>query len=418
MEKSLIIISPYPPKNTTYENKYSALASFCKNTVSALQKTSPNIKILVLADIIPNAYSWQEKNLKVKRVWKRNSFKAYFSLLKAILKEKKTSKVLIELEWALFGKSPVILSLMPLFIMFLRLFSKKVFVIPHGVALNFLSLAPSIGLSKSNIKAKLYSFFLNLFYAGLIFSASKIIVLEQYFSNLINKKFKTRKAVFIPHGVDVSLNKIPKELAKSKLRINPKTFLIVNFGFLNWYKGSDIIAKLFLNYVQKNPTQNVQLIFAGGTSFIHKKEKAYKQFIKSIEDIEKQTDKIKITGFLPEEKLCLYFSAADAFIFPYRLFISSSGPLSFAFSFKKPILLSEKLNGYFKSIDMQKALENSGLRIADITFNNNNFNQQIQNLMRKENLEKSVKFSSSMESKRSWNNIGKLYLKVLYEEAS
>ena len=133
MTQKIIIISPYPPKNTTYENKFSALASFGKNKAIALKKNNPRLKILVLADIIPQGKSWQEKNLEVRRVWSRGSFKAYFYLLKEILKEKGVKEILIELEWALFGKKPFLIALMPFFVLILRILGKKVMEQAHRV---------------------------------------------------------------------------------------------------------------------------------------------------------------------------------------------------------------------------------------------------------------------------------------------
>jgi glycosyltransferase involved in cell wall biosynthesis len=414
--ENLIIISPYPPQHTTYENKYSALASFCKNTVQALKKINSSLNILVIADLIPQSNSWKENNLEIRRVWQRNTFKVYFPFLKHILKEKKTKKILIELEWALFGKNPLILGFMPFFIALLRLLGKQVYIIPHGVSLDFLSLAPSLGIKKKNIKALVYNLAFKLYYLGLVISASKIIVLEQFFANMINKKFHTSKAVFIPHGVDVQVKKQDNTNAKNQLKIGKDCLVFLNFGFLSWYKGSDILAHLFKNYISKYPDKNIKLIFAGGKSFIHKKDKVYKQFIEKIEKIVRDEDKIKITGFLPEDKLSLYFSAADVFVFPYRLFISSSGPLSFAFSFEKPILLSDNLKPYFQSQDMKQALKKAGLNIKDFTFNSSNFSKKISQFENVELRNKLVKLSKLMRKKRSWDQVGKKYLQVLYEQ--
>src|SRR5690606_21225094 len=63
-----------------------------------------------------------------------------------------------------------------------------------------------------------------------------------------------------------------------------------------------------------------------------------------------------------------YYGACDLVMFPYRVFLSSSGPLSLAFSLGCPILLSENLSGYLETRDMLKAREKNQLEQEELLF--------------------------------------------------
>jgi glycosyltransferase involved in cell wall biosynthesis len=95
------------------------------------------------------------------------------------------------------------------------------------------------------------------------------------------------------------------------------------------------------------------------------------------------------------------------------MFFSSSGPLSFCFSFEKPFLLSRPLEKYFDSWDFTSALQKTGLTKEDFIFNftPQSLAQKIDLVMK--NKEKLSRFSAIMKEKRSWDKIAKMYLKEL-----
>ena len=62
----LLVISSYPPKGTLHGNKYSAVASYTKNTLNSIDKASnKKIEYLVLADILDKSEEYKEDNKKV-----------------------------------------------------------------------------------------------------------------------------------------------------------------------------------------------------------------------------------------------------------------------------------------------------------------------------------------------------------------
>ncbi len=413
MTKQLTIISPYPPYRTKYESKHSALASFVKNKVDNFDK---NISIKILADIIDDKKQWQEKNVEVKRVWQRKSFLSYVNLLKEISRDKQSNKILIELEWNLFGKNPFYILPFPVFCLILKLFYKKeLYIVTHGVSLNFSQLAPQLGLDPNSLKSKFYNLGLNIFYWLLNKSATNIITLEQHLADKINKKLSTQKAVFIPHGVDTDLKLFNKTKSREKLGIDRNKFLLVCFGFLTWYKGSDKLAEIFSNYVKQEKDRNIQLIFSGGPSKTHQKDLNYQEFIKKINRIVNKTKEIEISGFVAEEDITHYYSAADLIVLPYRKFISSSGPLSLAFSLGKPVLLSQNMKNYLKSPDFKKALNKVSLDEDKLFFplNKIGIKRGLNNF--KNNKQKFTKFSNIMKQQRGWNIVSQNYLDLIFK---
>lgn len=411
--ESLIVISPYPQKGSIYGNSYSALASFTANTLKSLCKLNPDLDITVLAEKFQGAFSYKEKQIEVKRVWSRGSLFVYWSLILEIIRIKSASKVLIELEWSLFGRSPFIIFFMPVFIALLRILGKEVYTVLHEVLFDFHQLAPQVGIKEQSCKAKVFDTALKLYYRGLILFSTKIIVLEKYFADQINQYFHTSKAVFIPHGVDTRLQLIKTSEAKQILKMDPDTFVILKFGFINWYKGTDLAIELFLNFTKRERSKNFRLIITGGESQIHRTDKNYQDLSKKIKDSVYKSENIELTGFIPDEKIALYFNAADFVIFPYRVLISSSGPLSLAYTFEKPLLLSEKLKNYLISPDMQEALKRAELNEDDLFFdlNDDSFMEGLTRSIRIS--EKLEAFSKFMKKFRDWDQIAIQYSKEL-----
>lgn len=410
--KKLLVISPFPSKNSSYDNPYSALASYAKNTIEGIRKSEKDVKIIVLADKYPGGYSWKSKNLTVSRVWQRNDYLLYWQLLHKIIKYRDSSVILLEVEWNLFGKNILLLGFLPLFVLLLKSMGKKIIPVIHGISLDFTDISPQIGLKRNAVLTKIFSFFLVNFYKNLIRGSYVTVVLEKHFADTLNKFFKTNKAVFIPHGVDTSIPIKNKATARKKLKIRKNIFLILNFGFLNWYKGSDIIIKLF-QQAKKLPLHS-HLVLAGGESRIHKVDEHYNSYMMEIKKRVQKLSKVTVTGFLGGRKMADYFAASDIVVLPYRVFISSSGPLSLAFSYKKPFLLSRSLRNYFKSPDFKKAAVSAGLIPDDIIFklDSDDFSKKI-NLALK-NLKKMKYFATLLREQRNWQIIAGKYIRILH----
>lgn len=94
--------------------------------------------------------------------------------------------------------------------------------------------------------------------------------------------------------------------------------------------------------------------------------------------------------------------------------LSSSGPLSFAATFEKPVLFSKPLSGYFQSEDVAEALTISGLTTDDLTFDLNDptsLNTRAHQILN--NPQPYIHFSRLLKEKRRWEIIAQKYLNTL-----
>ena len=416
--KNLLVISTYPPSGMLHGNKFSAVASYAKNT---LDNIPGKINIKILADILDKETSYSEDGKKVIRCWKRNSKNIYIDLIKQVFKNLKYGKVLFEFEFGMFGGNKILIGLMPFFLLLLRILGKEVITVSHGVILNADEVSGQLGLIKGSFRTRTLNFILKSIYFLMCLFSTKVIVFEGYLRDkLIEAVGFEHKIFWIPHGVEVT-KKIPsKEECRRILNISNDKFIILNFGFVIWYKGSDWLIEKFAELIKQNilDKNKFELIVAGGFSNVHTSDPTYNKYMKDVcEIVDNNSDHIRMTGFLKQEEIDLYFGAADLVVLPYRTLISASGPFSFILTNQSPFILSENLAGYIKSPDFANAMELSKLNKNDLFFNLED--NSIANLILKYSnsnteIESNKMLSSHLYNSRIWPSIGKMYSDVIF----
>ena len=339
-QDTLLAISSYPPKGTTYGKGVGGVASFAKNTLLPISRYK---KIVVLAEILKKPRVYEENGILVVRCWRRDSANLYKDLIHNVFAFSKIKQVLIEFEFGIYGDF-VLTSFFPLFLLVLRLLGKRTYTVVHQVLINLKSLSGHLGLSAKSLKLKLMSRLLKVYYKILALGSVKIVVLEKEFERrLVRLGVNKEKVQTIPHGVDLGLRRESKQIARKKLGIKPNEFVVLCFGFVTWYKGADIVVRAFSELKGKN----IRFILAGGKSITQGAKGHYQDYYAEVERLVSNDKRIDLTGFVPEEKIKTYFSACDLVILPYRTFMSSSGVLSLTLSFEKPFVASEILRKWF-----------------------------------------------------------------------
>ena len=367
MKNKIIVISSYPEKSKIHGEKTVGGASYTKNLLSNLKKTSKNIEIEVLAEIHDKKEKYNEDGISVSRIWKRSSILSLIDLTSFVL-ARPEDKIIVSLEFYMFGGA--IENVFLLFMLLLwKLAGKKTFLILHQVVMN-----------------------LKIAYWPIILLSEKIIVFEEKFRSVLNNK----KVLFIPHAVEkVAITKKPREEQKNSLY----------FGYFSPYKGVDFLLNSW-----KKDFGGLTLVGGGNPNHI-----GNKKYSRAVEKLMMSANKkgVKTTGFVPEKKISYFFSNSDLLILPYKVFFSSSGPLSLAFAYEKPFILSRPMEGYFDSHDFVYALKKTGLKKEDFIFdfNQKGFDQRLS--WAKKNLDKLAAFSRIMKETRSWNKIVKQYEKLL-----
>ena len=396
-QDSLIVISSYPEKNTRYSQKVCAVGGFTKNITDNL----PCLKIIFTTKLgYKKDQIYEEKNSLVFRIFKRNSLFSFINLFSAIKNFTNVKKVLIQFEFSSFGDIFTTI-LFPILLIGLKLLGKKVYFVFHQVIFDLNGLTEYLGWEKNDRRLPFFNFFLKLFYQINVDLSEKTIVLEEEFrQRLLKISNQPNKISVIPHGVDTNLKIIDQELAKKELKIENK-FTILYFGYLTWYKGADLMIEI------AKANRNLNFIIAGGPSFTQKSKLHYQEYLKKFDILPKN---LKITGFVKEKQIPLYFSASNLVILPYRSMISSSGPLSLAFSFEKPVILSDELKSYLKSVDFEKSFSKAQLDEKNL-FKEFEKNKKID--LNDKFISKFVQFSKLMKVSRDYKKISKKYLNTL-----
>lgn len=404
-ENSILLISSFPEKGVKYSGKVCAVGGFAKNTIEALRKeflkNGSQKKIIILTVTTNNKEFYEENNTLICRVIERDNPLSYFEAVKLLSKFTNVKKTIIEFEFGSFGNitnAGFFLSIP----FFLKLLGKEQYLVLHQIVDDLQTLMGHLGWRKKNFKVRLFNFLLQGYYKILGHLATRIIVLEDVFKKRLEKMIGFKdKTLVISHGVDTKLSILDKEKSRKALGLPQKKRIILYFGYLAWYKGAD----LFLNFAKKIKSNKYQFIIAGGPSFTSSSKVHYKTYLQKFEHLPKN---ITLTGFVPEDKINLYYSASDVVVLPYRTMMSSSGPLSLAFSFEKPVLLSKHLLSYSSSQDFKEALIKTGLNAKDLFFDltKKDFFSKLEAIK----ADKLHHFSLLLRESRSYTNLAKKYI--------
>lgn len=396
-EDSLIIISSYPEKDVLYSKKVCAVGGFTKNVINQL----PGHKIILTTTLGNKSDQvYEEKKNLIYRIFKRNHLISFIKLFFALGPFTNVKKILVQFEFSSFGdiKNTAIF---PLLLLAIRLTGREIYFVFHQVIINLSDIAEYLGWRENDRRIRFYNLFLKLFYRIVIYLSKKTIVLEEEFKHRLLKIVNSSKIHVIAHGVDANLASIDKRLAKKKLGIQTNKPIILYFGYLTWYKGADLIRNIAIR------NKKFYFIIAGGPSFTQKKKNHYVKYLKKFINL---PTNVRLTGFVEEKKIPIYFSASDLVILPYRTMISSSGPLSLAFSFEKPVVLSNKLKAYIKSKDFRSNFIKSGLYTSQL-FKDLNKNKKLD--LNSKLKSKLIRFSKLMKNSRQYKVISNEYSNIL-----
>ncbi len=151
-----------------------------------------------------------------------------------------------------------------------------------------------------------------------------LIPLEKYLIKLVSKKsryiltvsnyIKRRFKIFIPNirfdkiyniynGIEEKYKPYPKEAQDLKNRLNIHSPILLYVGRIASYKGVDHIIEAY-NLIKKD-FDNLNLVIGGTPDF--QMQKKYNKWKEDYKDIH-------FLGYIPEEKMPLYYSMADIFL--------------------------------------------------------------------------------------------------------
>ncbi|MFA6982076.1 MAG: glycosyltransferase [Patescibacteria group bacterium] len=417
---SLILVTSYPRRTDRSVESLNAVASYADHLVphlaSNLKKTGSDL--IILAEKLKGEEEvYVENDVLVIRCWERNNPAMFFSLRRVFKKLDKVKKVLYQFEFNMMGGSLITL-LFPAFLFYIRFRRKKETILLHQVVLDIGELGGHIGLKKGSPKSLFLNFGMNIFYRLVLSAAHHVVVHEEILRKRLSKV--SRKEIHVvSHGLGEYSGLVSESFARERLGIAQDEFVVLCFGFITWYKGSDWVVEAFANFFRSNPEAKIKLVMAGGESANLKSHSYYHKYYEKVTEMAAQSEKIVLTGFVPDEMVPYYFAASNVVLLPYRYQMSASGPLALALNFSKPFLLSTMLKETLENPDMKESLAEIDIQNSELLFD-----LDVQDLYRKitrlieneELLEKMSLFADHVRKKRHWSITSQKFIDIIYEE--
>lgn len=411
-QETLLMISPYPKKGELYSAGTSGAASYAKNLVKNMER-----RVVVLADIQDKPDIYEEENVLVYRCFKRNTPLMWLQIVKTIFQFSSVKNILVQLDFAMYG-SVVTTSLVIPFLAILKIIGYGTNVIMHHVVTDIFRLKGHVGLGEGfldTIKGFTYNKLFHSFYLLFSLFTTKIIVLEDVLRERLGQIISKEKIVTIPHGVDTDIKEIEKLEARKRLGIPVGDYFVLFFGYVNWFKGADFFVEAFKD-VRKILDKKAHFIIAGGKSPTLKDRGFYQRYFGRVLENIYDSHNIQITGYVPQDEIGIYFSAADLVVLPYRNFMTASGVFSLVFSYKKPFIVSRELGEIFDESDFKQAFDAVGLQKENIVFDLNKKScLDVTEEVLKDGLKSKMKNAAQIIRRdRSYRNIAILFESLIF----
>ena len=418
---SVMVVSNYP----TFDAKgvmgnINGVSTYTYNLISKLKDDveMEDRKIIILADKVDASKDicYEENGVLIVRCWRKDDPLVFRKLVEMTRVFNKVNKILIHFEFNMYGDMLTTL-LFPGFLYCLKKKGKNTTVLLHQVVRDLSELSGHLNVNSKSVKMMFLNFGIRNFYRMVLNFADKIIVHDNIFKDRLSDVSVKSPVFVIPHGMADNADYCEVVDPRGRLGLKKKDFLVLVFGFLTWYKGSDWIAKQFASYFKKTGDTSIKLILAGGESVNLKDRDFYKKYysrlLKSIEGCKN----IIHTGFVPDSLIRDYYCAADVVVFPYRTHMSASGPLSLCLSYDRPFLISENLSSVLETSDIKEITRKLGIQNEDIVFNLNRSGDlfdKISKLLeskRRRNLMSNL--SENIKNEREWGRISRRFISII-----
>lgn len=166
-----------------------------------------------------------------------------------------------------------------------------------------------------------------------LFRASQgLMVLAQKSEGVLRSLGIQQPIRFSPHPIyDMFGEAIPQTKARKKLKIPPKTKVLLFFGMIRRYKGLQTLLQALPQVIQALP--DVHLVVAGEC---YEDAELYQSII---EQPDLKAHLSFHANYIPNEAVATYFSAADVVVQPY-LSATQSGVTQIALQFDKPSIVT------------------------------------------------------------------------------
>jgi glycosyltransferase involved in cell wall biosynthesis len=332
-----LVISHWPSKTGSFDG----IATYTQDTVEKLAAYSQD-KFVVLAEGQKFALEKINKNILVVRAFDEKHLHLYPRILSWLNHFNLIKEVTIHSEFCASGGPSLRLLMVP-FLGLIKLAGRRITFYAHNVVTNFVDFAPHFGKKKDDQMIKLWAFGYRAYLAMTSLFVDKFVVLEEVIRKRLQPLVGKKEIVVHPHWIAGAKQKISKQQARRALGLDARKEIVVSFGFVTYYKGADFVADFAKWTHQNKKLKQTQFVLAGGPAHSLQDKDYYKEYYASIEKTAAYLPNLILTGFLKEEDVALWLSAADLVVFPYRNLMGGSGALQQALMYGNPVMLSKEM---------------------------------------------------------------------------
>lgn len=315
----LAIITTYPPSK-------GSLNEYAYHLVSSLETKSEIEEIILLVDEIPggeNAAS-QAGRVRIIPSWRFNAMDNLVRIGRQ-LRQLQPDAVLLNLQFASFGDSKIAGGLGLLTPMLAKLLGFPTIVLLHNI-METVDLE-SAGFSSSPL-VKAVMRIAGTILTRFILAADLVALTIPKYVEILQEKYRTQKAVLIPHGTF-------DDIAMPSMGLPPGPQQIMTFGKFGTYKKVEVLIEAFQSLQLRSEDQPLELVIAGTNS------PNAPDYLESVAKEYQHVPNVRFTGYVEEEDVPKIFGDAAVVVFPYTSTTGSSGVLHQAGSFGKAAVLPE-----------------------------------------------------------------------------
>lgn len=162
--------------------------------------------------------------------------------------------------------------------------------------------------------------------------AHALIVHDTHTKALVAETYRIapERVHVVPHGNYRGFygDPVPIQQARAALGLPSEGRLFLHLGMLRPYKGTIDLLEIWPEYHRMHPEDHLLIV---GEPY----DKVYAHSVQ--QHCEQTPGAFFHSGYVPDEKIACYYSAADVVVLPFRR-ITSSGSLVLAMSYSKPVI--------------------------------------------------------------------------------
>jgi glycosyltransferase involved in cell wall biosynthesis len=401
---NVLVISPYPPANITHA-KLRGAASYTKNLCERMYNCTGEIRILVLANILNDSRAGSapakrqnspntglldpdDRNKPlVIRCW-RERLTYPIRIFMQVLKHRKR-----------IGKGASA-GIFPLLLVLMRIARIPTVITMHGVVGKKDVTQRFLGQHFIKLHRRLIKIGFHILNGFIERFADKVVVHEKAIKDILVSDYGIDGGMIdiIPHGIEPKKNRMEKSSSRAAVGLAKERMLLF-FGYLAGYKGLDVLIESF-KYLDADI---YALYLSGEMPHNFRDNSSYLEYLDNLKRRAASISKnIVFTGFIPEDKISMYFSSCDLIIFPYPEMHASSGPFSLAVSYGCPFLGSKAFAEYY-SIPPELSFDCDAVSLS----------RRIDQFFRNDTMKiTAVRWLNDYREKHLWHNIAKRTLEL------